>query len=135
MQVPKHRMHIDFANSITLGWMKERYCLIMVVDSIDFSWPQTSTTCSEPEDLLHEFLTVTGIRVSSIRMDGAGEFRTSASFTAYCTLHDITIEEVPAFTHTFNARAEGAIRICKAEPSFVAPTCRGAFGLTLCSIG
>ena len=113
IQAPKHRMHIDFANSITLGRMKERYYLIIVVDSIDFTWAQTSTTRSEPEDLLHEFITMTGIRISSIRMDGAGEFRKSTSFTAYCKLHDITIEEVPAYTHTFNARAEGAIRICK----------------------
>jgi hypothetical protein len=48
-------------------------------------------------------------------MDGAGDFRKSASFTAYCKLHDITIDEMPAFTHTFNARAEGAIRICKGK--------------------
>ena len=107
-QAPKHRMHIDFANSITLGRMKEHYYLITVVDSIDFTWAQTSTTRSEPEDLLHEFITMTGIRISSIRMDGAGEFRKSASFTAYCKLQDITIEQVPAYTHTFNARAECA---------------------------
>ena len=54
---------------------------------------------------------MTGIRISSIRMDGAGEFRKSTSFTAYCKLYVITIEEVPAYTHTFNARSEGAIRI------------------------
>jgi len=63
MHAPKHRMHIDFANSITLGRMKERYYLIIVVDSIDFTWAQTSTTRSEPENLLHEFITATGIRV------------------------------------------------------------------------
>jgi hypothetical protein len=45
-------------------------------------------------------------------MDGAGEFRKSASFTAYCKLHDITMKEVPAYTHTFHARAEGTISIC-----------------------
>ena len=37
MHVPKHRMHIDFANSITLRRMKEHYYLIIVVDSIDFT--------------------------------------------------------------------------------------------------
>ena len=56
---------------------------------------------------------MTGIRISSIRMDGAGEFRKSTSYTAYCKLHDILIEEVPVYTHTFDARAEGAMRICK----------------------
>jgi len=67
----------------------------------------------EPEDLLHEFITMTGLNISSIRADGAGEFKKSASFMAYCKLKAITVEEVPAYTHTFNARAEGAVRICK----------------------
>ena len=106
-------MHIDWANSITLGRSKERYYLIMVIDSIDFTWAQPSTSRMEPEDLLHEFLTMTGLKISSIRADGAGEFKKSASFVAYCKLKEITVEEVPAYTHTFNARAEGAVRICK----------------------
>ena len=113
MEVPKNRMHIDWANSITVGRNKERYYLIIAIDSIDFTWAQTSTSRLEPEDLIHEFLTMTGLKISSIRADGAGEFGKSSSFQAYCKLHNITIEEVPAYTHTFNARAEGAIRICK----------------------
>jgi len=57
---------------------------------------------------------VTGILVSSIRVDVAGEVKKSPSFTAYCKARDINIEVVPAYnTHTFIARAEGAIRICK----------------------
>ena len=113
LHAPRNRMHIDYANSITLGRSKERYYLIIVVDSIDFTWAQSSTSRSEPEDLIHEFLTMTGLSISSIRVDGAGEFAKSANFQAYCKLRFITIEEVPAYTHTFNARAEGAIRICK----------------------
>jgi hypothetical protein len=58
-------------------------------------------------------MTLTGIKVGHIRADGAGEFARSASFQAYCKRHNIVIEEVPSYTHTFNARAEGAIRICK----------------------
>ena len=58
-------------------------------------------------------MTLTGIKVGHIRADGAGEFARSATFQAYCKRHNIVIEEVPAYTHTFNARAEGAIRICK----------------------
>lgn len=113
MQVPRNRMHIDYANSIILGRNKEHYYLIIVIDGIDFTWAQPSITRTEPEDLIHEFLTMTGLKISSIRADGAGEFGKSASFTAYCDKHGITVEEVPAYTHTFNARAEGAIRICK----------------------
>jgi hypothetical protein len=58
-------------------------------------------------------MTLTGIKVGHVRADGAGEFARSATFRAYCTRHNIVIEEVPAYTHTFNARAEGAIRMCK----------------------
>jgi hypothetical protein len=82
-------------------------------DSIDFTWAQPSPNRSEPEDLIHDFMTLTGIKVGQIRADEAGEFARSATFQAYCKRHNIVIEEVPAYTHTFNARAEGAIRICK----------------------
>ena len=110
---PEHRMHIDYAHSITLGCVKEQYYLIIVIDSIDFTWAQPSPNRSGPEDLIHEFMTLTGIKVGHIRADGAGEFARSATFQAYCKRHNTVIEEVPAYTHTFNARAEGAIRICK----------------------
>ena len=107
------RLHIDFANSITIGRKKEHYYLIFVVDNIDFTWATPCVNRSEPEDLIHEFLTMTGIKITNIRVDGAGEFAKSARFQAYCAANSINIEEVPAYTHTFNARAEGAIRICK----------------------
>ena len=110
---PQHRMHIDYAHSITLGRNKELYYLIVVIDSIDFTWAQPSPNRSEPEDLIHDFMTLTGIKVGHVRADGAGEFARSSTLKAYCTRHNIVIEEVPAYTHTFHARAEGAIRICK----------------------
>ena len=49
VHAPKHRMHIDWANSITLGRSKERYYLIIVIDSIDFTWAQPSTSRMEPK--------------------------------------------------------------------------------------
>lgn len=110
---PQHRMHIDYAHSITLGRNKEQYYLMIVIDSIDFTWAQSSPNRSEPEDLIHDFITLTGIKVGHVRADGAGEFARSSTFKEYCTRHNIVIEEVPAYTHTFNARVEGAIRICK----------------------
>jgi hypothetical protein len=57
-------------------------------------------------------MNLTGIKVGQIRADGAGEFASSATFKAYCKKAYIVIEEVPAYKHTFIARAEGAIRIC-----------------------
>ena len=50
---PQHRMPIDYAHSITLGRNKELYYLMIVIDSIDFTWAQPSPNRSEPEDLIH----------------------------------------------------------------------------------
>jgi len=52
MHPPQHRMHIDYAHSIILGRNKELYYLIIVIDSIDFMWPQPSPNRSESEDLI-----------------------------------------------------------------------------------
>jgi hypothetical protein len=51
--------------------------------------------------------------ISTIRFDVASEFGKSSSFIAYCTQHDIVRESLTSYTHIENARAEGAIRICK----------------------
>ena len=77
-------MHIDFANSIALGRKKEQYYLLFAVDNVDFTWATPCATRSEPEDLIQEFLTLTGIKITNIRVDGAAEFARSASFRAYC---------------------------------------------------
>ena len=44
--------------------------MIIVIDSIDFTWAQPSPNRSEPEDLIHDFMTLTGI---SGRRDGWAE--------------------------------------------------------------
>ena len=77
--------HIDHAHSISIGRLGETYYLMIVIDGI----------------------------VSTIRFDDASEFGKSSSFIAYCTQHVIVREPVSASTHDQNARAEGAIRICK----------------------
>jgi len=56
---------------------------------------------------------MSGLKISTIRFDGASEFGKSSSFIAYCTQHDIVREPLASYTHIQNARAEGAIRICK----------------------
>jgi hypothetical protein len=85
-------MRNDYAHSITLGRIKELYYLIIVIDSIDFTSAQPSPNRSEPEDLIHDFMTLAGIQVGHIRADGAGEFARSATFQAYCKRHNIVIE-------------------------------------------
>jgi hypothetical protein len=110
---PQHRMHIDYAHSITLGRNKELYYLIIVTDSIDSTWAQPSPNRCEPDDLIHDFMILTGIKVGHIRGDGAGEFAISATFRAYCRRHNIVIEVPFAFVWTRDARFCG-VRICPA---------------------
>jgi hypothetical protein len=105
--------HIDHAHSISIGRLGEKYYLMIVIDGIDFVWPQTCQVRTNPEDLLHEFLTMSRLKVSTIRFDGANEFGKSSSFIAYCKQHVIVREPVAAYTHDQNALAEGVIRICK----------------------
>jgi hypothetical protein len=62
---------------------------------------------------LHEFLTMSRLKISTVRLDGASEFGKSSSFIAYCTQHDIVLAPLASCTHIQNARAEGAIKICK----------------------
>ncbi len=40
---------------------------MIVIDSIDFAWAQSSPNRSEPEDLTHDFITLTGIKVGHVR--------------------------------------------------------------------
>ncbi len=77
---PQHRMHIDYAHSITLGRNKEQYYLMIVIDSIDFTWAQSSPNRSEHEDLIHDFITLTGIKLGHVRADGAGELHAAPLF-------------------------------------------------------
>ena len=82
---------------------------MIVIDGIDFLWSQTCQTRTHPEDLLHEFLTMSRLKISTIRFDGASEFGKSSSFIAYCTQHDIVREPLASYTHIQNTRTEGVI--------------------------
>eukprot|EP00961_Rhodomonas_salina_P249977 3378747-Rhodomonas_salina.2 len=74
-------------------------------------WATPSTTREEPESLLRKFLASTGIKIGQIRIDN--EFNCSSTFKAFCKKLDITLCPSVAYTHTMQARAEGAVRICK----------------------
>ena len=58
-------------------------------------------------------MTLTRRKIDRIRFDGASEFAKSATFKTFCDNHHIAMEATAAYTHTFNARAEGAVRIVK----------------------
>jgi hypothetical protein len=81
--------HIDHVHSISIGRLGEKYYLMIVIDGIDFVWTQTCQVRTNPEDLLHEFLTMSRLKISTIRFDDASEFGKSSSFIPYRTQHDI----------------------------------------------
>jgi hypothetical protein len=99
-------LHIDYAHSISLGYSKEKYYLIFVVDGIDFVWGQTCTTRSTPEDLIQEFLTMTNLKVSSVCFDGAQEFGKSLSFKSFCHQEKIVMELVVYYSYSKCARGK-----------------------------
>ena len=58
-------------------------------------------------------MTLTRLKVDCIRYDGAAEFAKIATFKVFCVNNRIAMEETSAYTDTFNAIAEGAVRIVK----------------------
>ncbi len=63
--------HIDHTHSISIGRLGEMYYLMIVIDGIDFVWSQTCQVRTHPKDLLHEFLTMSRLKISTIRFDDA----------------------------------------------------------------
>jgi hypothetical protein len=51
-----------------------------------------TTTLPSPEDLNLQFLNMTGIKVSTVRFDGAQEFGKSLSFQAFCRKRGIVMD-------------------------------------------
>jgi hypothetical protein len=72
---------------------------MIVIDGIDFLWPQTCQVRTNPEDLLYEFLTMSRLKISTIRFDGANEFGKNSSFITYFTHYDIVRETLPSYTY------------------------------------
>eukprot|EP00961_Rhodomonas_salina_P220743 2984236-Rhodomonas_salina.1 len=60
----------------------------------------------EQEDLVRDFIAVSGLKIGRIRTDN--EFTASTVFKAFCKEHLITYAPSAAYTHTMQARAEGA---------------------------
>eukprot|EP00961_Rhodomonas_salina_P272844 3686785-Rhodomonas_salina.1 len=74
-------------------------------------WAAPTTTRMQQEELLEEFLTLTNVKVGKVCVDN--EFPASSTFEAFCKKRHIVVCPSAAYTHTMQARAEGAVRICK----------------------
>lgn len=103
--------HMDYAHSISLGYHKERYYLVFIVGGWNFLWATPMTTQMEPEELLRDFLCISGVKIGKLLVDG--EFDESAAFKAFCKQQGIELCPATAYNHTMQAHIEGAVRICK----------------------
>jgi hypothetical protein len=64
-----------------------------------------SRIIDDPEVLLHEFLNMKYLKISTIRFDVTSEFGKSSSVISYCKGHGIVLEAVSGYTHDQNAIA------------------------------
>ena len=108
-------LHLDHAITIAVGLHGERYYLIMCVGGIDFLWATPCKPRKNPERLVEDFLRMTKLKVQFIRIDDAGELARSQAFQRYAASRNMVLCPAPGYTHTFQARAEGAVRICKSH--------------------
>jgi hypothetical protein len=69
------RLHIDYAHSISIGVHKEKYFLLTTLDEIDFTFCSVTVDRTEPESLIHEFMTLTRLKIDCIRYDGAASLQ------------------------------------------------------------
>ena len=76
-----------FAHSFSIGVHREKYFLLMTLDGVDCTFCSATVDHTEPENLIHEFITLTRLKIDCIRYAGAAEFAKSASFKAFCDNH------------------------------------------------
>eukprot|EP00961_Rhodomonas_salina_P110125 1482241-Rhodomonas_salina.1 len=77
----EQELHMDYAHLIALGYAKERYYLLFVACGTNFMWAVPTETSMEPEELLQDFMTLSGFRTAKIRVDW--EFDASSAFKAF----------------------------------------------------
>jgi hypothetical protein len=116
------RLHIDYAHSISIGVHKEKCVLLMALDGIDFTFCFATVDRTEPESLIHEFMTLTRLKINCIRYDGAAEFAKGATFKAFCVNNRIVMEETAEYTHTFNARRRCGMHCERTHAVFATPS-------------
>jgi hypothetical protein len=62
---------------------------------------------------------MTGIKIDTIRFDGAKEFGKSVSFQNFCNERGIIMEPMTEYTHVQNVKSENAIHISKEHVHFL----------------
>ena len=101
-------LRIDWADAASLGFDGEQYFLVVVDKGTEHVVTFNTKTRSDPVDLLADYITITKRVPKYLRVDGAKEF-VGAKMKAFCHRHNITLQIVTSYSHTMQARVEGAI--------------------------
>jgi hypothetical protein len=114
-------LRIDWADAASLGHDGEQYFLVIVDKGTEHVVTYNTKTRSDPVDLLVDYITITNRVPKFLRVDGAKEF-VGAKMKAFCHLHNITLQIVTSYSHTMQARVEGAIGIINRHSRIVLST-------------
>ena len=105
-------LRMDWEDACSLGNDGEQYFLVIVDKGTEHVVTFNTKTRSDPVDLLAEYITITKRTPKFLRVDGAKEF-VGSKMKDFCHLHHITLQIVTSYSHTMQARVEGAIGIIK----------------------
>ena len=106
-------LHMDRAHAIALGFHRQKYYIAFVLGANLFVWNFPCSSKKDPIDLLQEFLALTGVKLTCIRVDNAGEFARNSALEAWAAKRGITIRPTVSYAHTMQARIESSIRVTK----------------------
>ena len=109
----KTELHMDRAHAIALGFHKQKYYIAFVLGANLFVWNFPCASKKDPIALLEEFLALTGVKLTCIRVDNAGEFARNSALEAWAAKRNITIRPTISYAHTMQARVESSIRVTK----------------------
>ena len=110
---PARNISIDFGHSLSLGFHKEEYYLVIHADGVELLWCAPTPSRAAPHELIQEFLNYSGIRVRSIRFDNAMEFGQSAHFKSWADAKGAVLCPAVNYNHTLNSKSECYVRITK----------------------
>ena len=110
---PARNLSIDFAHTMSVGWSKEEYYLVIHTDGIELAWCAPTVSRSQPHELIQEFLDVAGVSVRSIRFDNAMEFGKSDRFRSWAKAKGAILCPTVDYNHTLNSKSESYVRITK----------------------
>ena len=110
---PARNLSIDFAHTLSVGYFKEEYYLLIHADGIELAWCAPTVSRSQPQELIQEFLDVSGVSVRSIRFDNAMEFGKSDRFRSWAKAKGAILCPTVDYNHTLNSKSESYVRITK----------------------